>query len=321
MKTMKNKTIDHYDLKYTGRLAIAISIILLMNNCSQVYKLINKNEIEVHLASVNNNVCKKLYGNVILYAIFVDSKETKPWSEFDITSTLDSIKKASCWIENKAHENSIPLKIKIAYHQKNGKIPISLNLAKKTLSATLFQKNLNTGYKTISKWADQIAAIAAKDLPTDTASIISTKNELNNKERLIARLRDYYKTDNIALIYFINNYYSNELSVTLNTNISNDVEYSIVSFKSPSVIAHEFLHLFGAWDLYVTPFDKNKKYIVKQKEFAMKEFPNEIMAFAYRNIDSLSISPFTKYCIGWENELDNTYSKMILGKKLKPVKY
>jgi hypothetical protein len=180
---------------------------------------------------------------------------------------------------------------------------------------------LNSGYKATCKWADKIAAVAAKATTPDTAAIITTKNDLSDKERLIARLRDMYKTDNVALIYFVNNYYKDEVSVTFNTNISSDVEYSIVSFKDPSVIAHEFLHLFGAWDLYITPYDKNNKHIIKQKEFAMKEFPNEIMAFAYRNIDSLNISPFTKYCIGWKTVLDDKYSKMIIGKHLRPEKY
>jgi hypothetical protein len=283
--------------------------------------MIKKNEIEVKLASVNNNVCKRLYGNVVLYAIFVDTKETKPWNQFDITSTLDSIKKATAWIEHVAHKNSIPLHIEIAYHQYEGKIPIALNFPKKTLSSTLFQRNIFSGIKTVSKWADKIATVASKATPLDTSTVISTKNDLNNKERPIARLRDVYKTDNIALIYFINNYYSDEVSVTFNTNSSSDVEYSIVSFKSPSVIAHEFLHLFGAWDLYITPFDKFNKHIIKQKMFAMKEFPNEIMAFSYRNIDSLTISQFTRYCIGWDSKLDDVYCKMILGKHLRPVKY
>jgi len=137
---------------------------------------------------------------------------------------------------------------------------------------------------------------------------------------LIARLRDIYKTDNVALMYFINNYYTNEISVTFDSNSFENVEFSIVSFKKSAVIAHEFLHLFGAWDLYATPFDK-KKAAIKKKKQAMELFPHEIMAFAYRNLDSLEISEFTKYTIGWENQLDKKYSDLLLGKGLKPIKY
>lgn len=143
---------------------------------------------------------------------------------------------------------------------------------------------------------------------------------MNDRERLLARLRDIYKTDNVALMYFVNNYYSDEISVTFDATSSDNPEFSIVSFKNPSVIAHEFLHLFGAWDLYITPFDSHKETIRRKKQ-AMELFPDEIMAFAYRNIDSLNISQFTRYTIGWDNALEPKYSELILGKKLKPVKY
>jgi hypothetical protein len=274
----------------------------------------------VHLASVDNNVCKKLNGIIVIYAIFVDTKETKPWSEYDITSTLDSINKAVDWIYQKAKENNKFVSIEVVYHSNHYKVPIASDLPKKTLSATLFQQNFATGIKAVHKWSDKIAVTAGKSLPPDTSKIITTKNTLADKERLVARIRDIYKTDNVALLYFLNNYYKDEISIALNTNSQTEIEYSIISFKKPSIIAHEFLHLFGAWDLYISPFEGNKEE-KKKKEFAMKEFPNEIMAFAYRDIDSLEISPFTRYCIGWEKSLDKRYADMILGNNIKPVKY
>ena len=184
----------------------------------------------------------------------------------------------------------------------------------------MFQRPFSAGLKAIQSWSDKIAATAAKTLPPDTSKNITTRNSLADKERLIAKLRDIYKTDNVALIYFINNYYKNEISVAFNAFSQADIEYAVVSFKQPTVIAHEFLHLFGAWDLYITPFD-NDKEAKKRKAFAMKEFPDEIMAFSYRSLDSLNISPFTKYCIGWNKQIDSKYTDMILGKNIKPVKY
>jgi hypothetical protein len=289
---------------------------------SYKHGLSSENQItsEVHLGSVNNNVCKSLYGRVVLYAIFVDTKGTKPWSEYDITSSLDSIKKAMQWIKKKASENNIYIDIEIHYPENNHKIPIANDFPRKTLSETLFLPNFSAGLKAIQSWSDRIAVSAARTLPPDTSKIITTRNSLSDKERLIARLRDIYKTDNVALMYFVNNYYSDELSVTFNIFSHTSIEYSIVSFKKPAIIAHEFLHLFGAWDLYITLGEKDKE-AKERKAFAMKEFPNEIMAFAYRGIDSLDISPFTKYCIGWEKQLSQKYTDMILGKDIKPVKY
>ncbi|NJK95151.1 MAG: hypothetical protein HC905_09780 [Bacteroidales bacterium] len=99
-----------------------------------------------------------------------------------------------------------------------------------------------------------MAAEAGKSFPADSSRIVKTPNNLKDRERLIARLRDIHKTDHIALMYFINNYFSEEISVSLDNKSNSNIEFSIVSFKKPAVIVHEFLHLFGAWDLYITPF-------------------------------------------------------------------
>jgi hypothetical protein len=304
----------------------SISLVILaflLNRCSWLsfgFEPNAREDVEVYIASVDNNVCKKLLGDVVIYAVFVDTKETKPWSEYDIRSTIDSIYKAAQWISTKAKENDKYVTIELHFPQHNQKIPIEQDLPKKTLSATMYQGNMGQGIKLLGKWADKIAVMVAKNLPPDTSKIIASKNKLGDKERLIARLRDIYKTDNVALIYFLNNYYQYETSVTMNTNSYKEIEYSIVSFKDPSVIAHEFLHLFGAWDLYITPYEKSKKDEAKKK-LIMKEFPNEIMAFSYRSLDSLDISPFTKYCIGWEKQLDKHSAELVLGKNIKPLKY
>ncbi|NJK95150.1 MAG: hypothetical protein HC905_09775 [Bacteroidales bacterium] len=72
---------------------------------------------EVHLASRENNVCKNLIGNVVVYAIFVDSKYSKPWSEYDIQSTLDSINKGMNWLMAEARKQNHYLNIEIDHHK------------------------------------------------------------------------------------------------------------------------------------------------------------------------------------------------------------
>lgn len=292
---------------------LKLLLVILLTSCVS--------QKEVLFGSRDNNVCKRLQGKVVFYAIFVDSRHIGPWSAFDITSTLDSISKSMNWIMENAKQDSIPLEILIDYHiSPQGTIPIVSNFQRKTLSATLFRMPIHSGIKDVYKWADKTAAIAGKSFPADTSSIITTKNTINNRERLIAKLRDIHKTDNVALVYFINNYYQNEASVAFDTQSSSQVEFAIVSQKSPSIIAHEFLHLFGAWDLYITPFDDKRKQR-KKKKLAMQYFPNEIMAFAYRNIENLEISDFTKYLIGWKHELSAEHSKIFMSRKFKPVKY
>jgi len=273
-----------------------------------------------NIATVNNNVCKRLSGKVVLYAIFVDTRETHPWTSYDIFSTLDSIRKATTWIMKVAKENNVDLSIEIQYHQNKGIIPIEQNLYNETLSSTLFRPNIVEGVENLDDWADLIAKKAGTSFQEDSSSVVRTKNHITNRERLIARLRDMAKTDNVALMYFLNNYHQNELSLALHTAVSEKTEYAIVSFKNPAVTAHEFLHLFGALDLYVTPFDKRKREL-RKKVAIMKAFPNEIMAFTERSLDSLSLSPITKYLIGWAPQLDEKSKQIMFGKKIKIFKY
>ena len=291
-------------------------VILFATSCGR-YQMIKYNTYQI--STVDNNVCKKLSGHVILYAIFVDTKYTQPWSEYDITSTLDSITKAARWLENLAKENDMPLDIDVKYHQNGKIIPLVNNFPDKTLSKTLYSPAPSFGVPKLDRWSDRIARTAGFSLPKDTSKIVKTFNRMTDRERLIARLREMYKTDNVAVIYFINDYYSEDISLALHTGNRSSPEYAIVSYKRPAVIAHEFLHLFGALDLYISPFDKKKKNLKKKAE-VMKLFPNEVMAFAYRQLDSLNISPFTKYLIGWDNELEEGIRQKILG-KVKVVKY
>lgn len=269
------------------------------------------------LPTVNNNVCKRLQGHVVYYAVFVDTKTTAPWSTHDIASTMDSIRVAMDWVEAQAAQRGISLKIDVVAHQQNGILPVRAEIGRKGVQATLLSPS---GARAIDRWADKAGRLAAMDFPPDTARITRTKNAPTNTERLIARLRDVYKVDDVALFYMLNNYYREDASVVLHAGENDAVEYGVQSFKSPSVIAHEFLHLFGALDLYMTPFDKARA-ARKRKAYAMKEFPDELMAFAQRDLDSLRIGALTEYLIGWRKELDPRYVRMITGKNVRVVKY
>ncbi|MEY4604546.1 MAG: hypothetical protein RIT43_1838 [Bacteroidota bacterium] len=275
---------------------------------------------EFAFPSVRNNVCKSLDGKVVLYAIFVDSKHTGPWTVYDMASTKDSICEAIAWIQQKADEDSIPLNISLQIHESpDGKMPIKGDLRKKTLSATIFGQPWATAERDMFKWSDRLAAMAARSLPKDNSKSTRTKNNLRNKERLIARLRDIHQTDNVALVYFVNNYYKDEASFAFSTSSDKNVEFAVVSYKNPSVIAHEFLHLFGAEDMYVTPFDKKIERKYHEKLSAM--FPDEVMTNSLRNLDSMQISDFTRYLIGWDKELSDNFQKPYMRKGWKAARY
>lgn len=300
--------------KMNHRLLIA-SLLILLSCKHQYYKTRNAYAIP----GVNNNVCKKLYGNVLLYAIFVDTRQAKPWTSYDISSTMDSIRKTVTWLEGKAKENNIPLDINPVMHiNKRDTIPVDQNLYDESLWKMLF--STPDGIDMTDLWANAVARKAASAFPPDTARVVATKNIISNRERLIARLRDKYKTDNVALMYFINNYYTEEISVAIFTPSATKTEFCIVSFKYPAVIAHEFLHLFGALDLYISPFNKKKK-AVKNREAIIQAYPNEIMGITHRQIEKLDISPLSQYLIGWKDSLTEKDRHLLVGNKLKLYKY
>jgi len=58
-------------------------------------------------------------------------------------------------------------------------------------------------------------------------------------------------------------------------------------------VAHEFLHLFGAWDLYHT-FQQSKEKADKAQQL----FPNDIMLRATYNMDELEIDRLTAWLVG-----------------------
>jgi len=298
------------------RFTFILILLFALSSCQVRYLKADKKMV-THIPTVNNNVCKKLKDDVVLYAIFVDSEFTNIWTEYDINSTLDSINKAIVWIEDQALKDSIPLRIRFDYHQNESTVPIKGNLPRRTLGNTLLS---TSGIRNLDRWADKITKEALRSFGPDNSQRTKTKIVPKNREKLLARLRDIHKTDNVALLFFINNFFTDDISVVLHSFDDDSPEYGIVSYKNPGVIAHEFLHLFGALDLYLSPFDKGRG-VRKKKIFAMKEFPNEIMAFPHRRMSVLEISSFSKYLIGWDNELDENYKNMLIGKKFRIAKY
>lgn len=248
-----------------------------------------------------NNVCKDLRDDVLLYFVFIDTRTTYPWTEFDILTTIDSIQVARRWLEDQAREAGISLNIKTDYYIGNEFATISRNLPRKTVKESITDPNFRKGTESLSRWGDYVSKIIGESLYIKEKDGIPPLKKPGNKERLIAFLRDEYRVESVALMFFVNNYFRNDISIAINTMQTQDIEFAIVSYKYPSEITHNFLHLFGAVDLYRTEQRKNQRRIRLANEF----FPNDIMQDPYaRNLQDLDIGAFTKYMIGWTDELD-----------------
>lgn len=250
----------------------------------------------------NNNVCKELTGEVLVYFIFVDSKETSPWTEFDIQSTIDSLDVAVRWLENQAKQRNRNLKIKTDYYIGNEFTTISKNLPNGSVIASATEPNLKIGLKELNKWADNIARVAGQSFNVKDKDGIPEIKSPRDKERLVAFLRDENNVESVALLYMVNNYFRTDISIPINTLSIDDIEFSIVSYKYPSVIAHNIMHLFGSADLFETPYRKNEKKIRELNE----RYPDDIMQDAYgRNLGELNIGAYTEFLIGWRNEISS----------------
>ena len=115
----------------------------------------------------------------------------------------------------------------------------------------------------------------------------------------------------MALLYLVNNYYRDDISIPVNHLGTDDVEFAIVSYKYPAVIAQNILNLFGASDFAKSVYRRNEKKIKLLKEY----FPNDIMQDVYaKNINNLELGEYTNYLIGWSTKLDPKYHPLLTDK-------
>lgn len=260
---------------------------------------------------MQNNVCKELSGSVLIYTIFVDTKTTSPWTEYDITSTLDSIRVAVKWLKEKADENNISINFITDYYIGPEYTTIRKNLPEESIFLSATEPNTKQGFANLNKWSDFITRKAGDTFQPIEKDGLPEVKKPKNKERFIAYLRDEYNVESVALLFLMNNYFKNDISVQVNTMHTKDIEYAIVSYKYPAEIAHNILHLFGAADLHETIFRKSAKTI----SYAADRFPKEIMQDPYgKPIRSLEISDFTKYLIGWTDNLSEEYELLLFDK-------
>lgn len=260
---------------------------------------------------IRNNVCKVLKNDVLVYFIFVDSKETSPWTEFDIKSTIDSISVAVRWLELQARQKGISLNIITDYYIGEEYTTIKKALPMGSVIKSITEPNLRRGLIELNLWADNIAKKAGTSFNIIERDGIPEIKNPKNKERLVAFLRDTKQVESVALLYMVNNYFRNDISISVNTMNNHDVEFAIVSYKYPSTIAQSILQLFGAADLYKTQYRRNEKKIA----FAGKYFPNDIMQDVYaRSLGKLEIGELTQYLIGWRQRLEPEYQLLLTDK-------
>ncbi len=268
--------------------------------------------------AMDRNVCRRLSGETLLFVIFVDTKTTKPWTGFDIRSTLDSIHLATNWIQNQAKLNDKSAKFIVEYFHHDETYTISKDLPKKMLYESVKAFTDKIGTKKINTWADNISKKALVSFPEtkNFYKLLTTANSDPKKklkpcdtEKLIIALKEKYKTDNIAVCFMLNNYYKNDISLNMNMLSNLTPEYFINSYKNPTLITQQILNLFGALNFYKSP--KDEKKMATNDELIEKDFPKEVMLMQEnKHLSGLVISPVTQYLLGWTNNIEHKYNKV-----------
>lgn len=300
----------------------SIILSLYLFSCINKSKLgtVNSNSKPISVYGKHKNICRELKGKTVLHFIFVNEKSGKPWTNFEIDKTKSEIEKAKDWLLQQAFLDAVDLEIILNYTEKDSIVkPIEAKLKYESVNSHLF--TYIDGVARLNKWSDKIATEANETLGKNHKLKMK---EIKSRDGLIINLKNIYHTQNIALIYLINNPIRIESSVAMytTTSYSNDKtsEYAIISEPNKaSVIAHEILHLFGADDFYNLQFatiklpKKHRKRLkqkygkiitgVNNKTNLIREYPNSIMRRVNTEpISELSISPITKYLIGWRRE-------------------
>lgn len=272
-----------------------ISFVLLTSGASSRNDLIQARQ---------NNVCKILKEDVLLYFVFIDTRTTAPWTEFDILTTIDSIYVAERWIEEQAKKAGVNLNIKTDYYIGNEYTTINRSLPKKTIQESLSEPNPERAKSALNRWGDYVAKTIGASLYIKEKDGIPKVKTPANRERLVAFLRDEYSVESVALMFFINNYFNEDVSVVMNQMETEQIEFAIVSYKYPAEIAHYFVKLFGGLDLYKSDERRSGRKVKK----AAALFPNDIMQDPKgRDIRDLEIGPVTGYMVGWSDNLSSEY--------------
>jgi len=236
----------------------------------------------------DHNVCKKLYGKVLVYMVFVETGDSSPWTDFDLNSTVDSVKMAINWLNETAKKNGKDLKINF-----NTQVDDTMKIVKQKLGGQIVDLiDSKDGIDKIDKWSNKI---------------IKVKTGEKNRLKLITKIRNEFNIESVALIFMVNYYYKEDFIFSFNTTSNEDIEYSIMSTKKPNLIAQDILNLFGAPYLYYHPSTVNKRD-TKQLN---KIFYNDVMANTNADLRKLELGEITRYFIGWTDTLNEEYEKMV----------
>lgn len=152
---------------------------------------------------------------------------------------------------------------------------------------------------------------ASGNEPVDLVSNVLRKVGYPGNTRFVEWVRENTGCDNFLVLIFADKAgtgYSMACSSEMDMEkyfLEGCILYKNYSNNRPlasASIAHEILHLFGAWDLYAT-FSQTKD----REEKARQLFPNDVMLRVSYNIRELNIGPLTAWLTGLSDRKEDWF--------------
>jgi len=224
----------------------------------------------------NVGSAKKLEGTVGLTLVFV-SDATSDWTAAERREMRQKLRTGERWLEAYAREYSIPLNFRN-----------KVILGGRNLKLARLPAGIRSGHEDVTL-VSTLAQTLGKDLPQ---AFLRTRPD--QQAVLIFLKRD-------GASYAI----PQEQGLDSQYDVEGIVLYQAFDSTTPncaSCIAHEILHIFGAWDLYAT-----FQTTMEQEEQAKRMYPNSIMLRTSYDIEELTIDPITCWRIGWCTQPDQAY--------------
>ena len=224
------------------------------------------------MASQNTGSAKTLNGKTYSLLFFISDK-TSAWSRVEKQQMLQQIIDAETWLTEQALHYNQALKFEHGFF----------------------------GWDTDIKMETMPEGTASGKEDVELVEAITTQIGYNSPKELLEKI----PADNIQLLFIFK---KDGISYAIPYSDEVDEKYYLESMalyhrfdaetpQCTACIAHEFLHLFGAWDLYTT-----HQTTKKQEEKAREQYPNSIMLRTSYAIEELMIDPVTAWRIGWTKE-------------------
>jgi hypothetical protein len=223
----------------------------------------------------------KLEGNIYTLCCFISSNET--WTYSEKANICNQTNEATAWIKIQASRYNIPVNFKVGTYG-----------LKDDIRFAQIERGTGSGKEKTDMISLVLKKIGYKS-PLDFYNWVLKNTQCTNVQVII-----YAKGYGTGYAMTYGGIENKEMYFVEGAILYE--KYWTGSTLKTSSIAHEILHLYGAWDLY-NSFQQTQE----KEDMAKKLFPNSIMLRTAEHIQDLSVDEVTAWLIGWNNKTQAWY--------------